>query len=166
MGEPYSSEALAEKYLTAVDHFCDAVLSVPPDRLDFRNSPDSWSSREIAFHAAEVDQNLGVRLRRLLTEDHPVLAGVNLQGWVNALRPAQLDVALAIDSLRASSAINVALIETLEPSSLRRMGRHSEGHDVSVQGLCLYMALHLESHVRQLAPVRTAWQRQDLHGTA
>ncbi|MBP9892003.1 MAG: DinB family protein [Planctomycetes bacterium] len=159
MAEHLDLEAIADKYLSAVEQFCEAALAVPADRLDFKPGEKAWSSREVAFHAAEVDQNLGMRLRRLLTEDNPTLAGVNLPGWVELLHKAQLDVRLALDSLRASSALNVALIEALAPAQLTRKGRHSEGHDVTVAGLCVYFALHLESHVKQLARIRRGWQR-------
>ena len=159
MAEPADLEAITEKYLSAVDQFCEAALAVPPDRQDFRPSEKAWSPREVAFHAAEADQNLGIRLRRLLTESNPALAGVNLPAWVELLRGAQLDMRLAVDSLRATSALNVALMESLTPEQLKRKGRHSEGHDVTVAGLCVYFALHLESHVKQLARIRRAWQR-------
>jgi hypothetical protein len=159
MAEAYDLDAIAEKYLSAVEQFCEAALSVPAERLDFRPNEKSWSSREVAFHAAEADQNLGIRLRRLLTENKPTLAGVDLPAWVELLRKAQLDVVLALDSLRASSALNVALIESLTPAQMKISGRHSEGHDVTVAGLCVYMALHLESHVKQLSRLRQAWQR-------
>jgi hypothetical protein len=148
--------AIAEKYLTAVDQFCEAAQSVAQDQLDFRPDGKSWSAREVAFHAAEVDQNLGIRLRRLLTEEKAVLAGVHLPAWVALLRNSRLDVALALDALRASSAINVAIIESLDAVRLRRAGTHSEGHEVTVHGLCTYMALHLESHVKQLGRIAQA----------
>lgn len=159
MAEPHEIEAIAEKYLSAVDQFCDAALAIPADRLDFRPNETAWSPREVAFHVAETDQNLGVRLRRLLTENNPTLAGVDLQAWVSLLQHAQLDVRLALDALRATSALNVALMESLTPAQLARRGRHSQGHEVTVSGLCLYFGLHLESHVRQLARLRQAWQR-------
>jgi hypothetical protein len=161
MADAPDLEATADKYLSAVEQFCEAALAVPADRLDFRPGEKAWSSREVAFHAAETDQNLGMRLRRLLTENYPTLAGVNLPAWVGLLRDAQLDVRLALDSLRASSALNVALIESLSPGQLKLKGRHSEGHDVTVAGLCVYFALHLESHVKQLARIRRAWQREN-----
>lgn len=160
MAEPYDPEAVAEKYLSAVEQFCEAVGAAPPELLDFRPDQDAWSIREVAFHAAETDQNLGVRLRRLLTEDNPTLAGVDLQAWVELLRNARLDVRLALDSLRATSALNVALMESLSPPQFKRIGRHSHGHDLTVAGLCVYFGLHLESHARQAARLRASWQRE------
>ena len=158
MPDASETDAVADKYLTAVELFCQIAEAIPPERLDFRPDESAWSAREVAFHAAEVDQNLGIRLRRILTEDYPELAGVNLPAWVSLLRKAQLDIALALDSLCASSALNVALMESLDETQLLKKGRHSEGHDMTVRGLCIYMALHLESHVRQLGRLRASWQ--------
>jgi hypothetical protein len=146
-------EQLAERYLAAVDRFTEVVRQVPGDMLDRRERADTWSVRDIAFHVAEIDQMLGLRLRRILGEDYPALAGVNTQAGVELFRRSRLDLGLAMDALDASSALNTALIERLSEADLARKGRHSGGHDVTAGDLAAFMAMHIEAHVKQVKRV-------------
>lgn len=149
-------EQLAERYLTAVDAFTEALQAMPAERMDQRESPDSWSARDIAFHVADVDQLLGLRLRRILADENPDLAGVNTRGNVEQFRRIHADRSLAIDALAGSSGLNAALIEVLRADQLGRKGRHPHGHDVTAGDIAAFFAMHVEAHVKQLARLSKA----------
>ncbi|MCC6573445.1 MAG: DinB family protein [Planctomycetes bacterium] len=144
---------LAEKYLSAVEQFCERVAKVAPDQLDFRPDASTWSARDIAFHVATVDQVLGLRLRKLIAEPNPTMGSMDLDAWSRALRPAHGDVGLALDSLRATSALNIAVIEMLTPDLMKRTGMRREGHAISVRDLAAYLAIHIEAHIKQVGRV-------------
>lgn len=143
-------ETLAERYLNAVDNFVERLRSVPPELLDRVEKAGGWSPRDVAFHAADVDQMFGLRLRRILGEAYPDLAGADTQAGVGLFRRARLSTSMAIDALQATSALHTALIENLTPADMMRKGRHSEGHDVTAADLVAFMAMHIEAHTRQL----------------
>lgn len=143
-------ESLAERYLNAVDHFVERLRSVPPELMDRVEKAGGWSPRDVAFHAADVDQMFGLRLRRILGESYPDLAGADTQAGVGLFRRARLATSMAIDALQATSALHTALIENLTPADMMRKGRHSEGHDVTAADLVAFMAMHIEAHTRQL----------------
>lgn len=143
-------EQIAERYVTGVDEFIDKLKSVPAELINHRESADSWSSRDIAFHVSDVDLMLGLRLRRILGEDYPQLAGVDAQASVKLFRGQRLDIALAMDSLSANSALNTALIEKLNADSMQRKGRHSQGHDMTAADLATFMSVHIEAHIKQI----------------
>lgn len=143
----------AERYLAAVEAFIEAARAVPADLLDWREQPAGWSPRDVVFHVAELDQLLGLRLRRIVGEDYPPLAGVDTNAGVRLFRRSRLDLALAMDALLATSALNSALMEQLSAADLARRGRHSQGHDVTAADLVAYMAMHPEAHIRQLARI-------------
>jgi hypothetical protein len=151
--------ALAERYLAAIDHFAEALAAVPADVMDWRERDETWSPRDVAFHVAELDQLLGLRLRRILGEDHPPLAGVDTNAGVRLFRRSRLDPALALDALAATAALNSAVIEKLSGADLGRKGRHSQGHDVTAADLAAYMAMHIEAHIKQLARITKAARR-------
>lgn len=150
---------LAERYLAAVDDFAGALAGVPADVMDWRERDDAWSPRDVAFHVAELDQLLGLRLRRILGENYPPLAGVDTNAGVVLFRRSRLDPALALDALTATAALNSAVIEKLSAADLGRKGRHSQGHDVSAADLAAYMAMHIEAHVKQIARIMRAARR-------
>lgn len=148
-------EHLAERYISAVEAFIETVRDVRSERMDARESPDGWSPRDIAFHVADVDSMLGLRLRRILCEDYPRLSGLDTQASVRLYRRGRLHVELALDALSASSALNTALIEKLTAEDLARKGLHSGGHDVTAADLAAFMAMHVEAHIKQLKRVLT-----------
>jgi hypothetical protein len=152
-------EQLAERYVAAVDGFIDALSAVPAEVMDFQESTATWSPRDIGFHVADVDQMLGLRLRRILGENNPQLAGADTQASVKLYRRGRLDVGLAMDCLSATSALNAGLIEGLTPEVMTRKGRHSEGHDVTAADLAAFMAMHIEAHIKQIKRVMKAARR-------
>jgi hypothetical protein len=155
----HDPQQLAERYLHALEQFVDAVASVGADRVDRRPEPAAWSVREVAFHAAEADSALGIRLRRIVCEDDPPLPGIHFASWLKGIPREKLDLRLAIDLLEASGALHVALIERLTPQALRRKGLHSEGHAVTAGDLVVHMAQHLESHTKQVARILASGQK-------
>jgi hypothetical protein len=106
-----------------------------------------------------MDQMLGLRLRRILGEHQPQLAGVDTQASVALYRGARMDIGLALDALAATSAINAGLIEKLTMKDMARKGRHSEGHDVTASDLAAYLAMHVEAHTKQIKRVVKAAKR-------
>lgn len=146
-------EDLAEKYLSAVEQFCDRLAAVPAEQLDLRAGPETWSVRDIAFHVALMDQILGLRLRKLLAEPTPLLRSMDTDALARTLRPAHGDIGLAVDSLRATSALNIAVVEMLTPELMDRRGTRSEGHAITVRDLAAYLAIHIEAHIKQISRV-------------
>ncbi|MCB9932492.1 MAG: DinB family protein [Planctomycetes bacterium] len=150
---------MAERYISAADAFIECVRDVRNGQMDFREGPDAWSPRDIAFHVADVDSMLGLRLRRILGEDYPQLSGLDTQASVRLYRRGRLHVELALDALSASCALNTALIEKLTPEDLTRKGRHAGGHDVTAADLAAFMGMHIEAHIKQLKRVLKAAAR-------
>jgi len=150
------ADKLAERYVAAVDAFNERVRSVPVELLEFREGPETWSVRDIVLHVADVDQLLGMRLRQILGADNPELAAIDTHANVERLRRARMDRGLALEVLGSTSAMNAALLETLEPSDLARSGRHPHGHDVTAGDIAAFLAMHVEAHVKQVARVLKA----------
>ena len=146
-------EQLAERYLTAVDAFSEALRAIPAEQMNERASPESWSPRDVAFHVADVDQLLGLRLRRILSDDYPDLAGMSTKGNVEQFRRIRGDRSLALDTLVGSSALNAAIVEVLRPNQITRKGKHPHGHDVTAGDIAQFLSMHIEAHVKQLARI-------------
>lgn len=151
-------EQLAERYIAAVDAFDERVRSVPSELVDYRENGDSWSARDVALHVADVDQLLGLRLRQILSDDSPNLAAINTRANIERLRKARVDRALALEILASTSAMNAALVEILTPAEIARKGHHPHGHDVTAGDIAMFLAMHIEAHVKQIARVLKAAQ--------
>lgn len=117
--------------------------------LDRRPAPDAWSVAEVLHHLADAELHQTVRLRQMLTEDHPVFAAWDEERYAAELgydvRPAA-DALTLILSLRH---VNVRLLASLPAEQWRRTGVHPEVGEMDVAGWVAHAAEHLKSHVLQ-----------------
>src|SRR5436190_16399394 len=98
--------ALIERYEegpTIVEAVWDAL---DDDGRDRRPAPGEWTAREICHHLADSEMTAAIRLRRLLAEDDPVIAGYDQDTFARVLhydRPVEASLAL-VRAVRRSTA--------------------------------------------------------------
>jgi len=128
-----------------LDRYSDTRWALPP-------GPGRWSALEVLCHLRDTDREVFVpRLERMLTEDHPAIENVNMEGW-DAQRAYRSDSPRATH--RAWSAWRHALIARLEPltpEDWRRLGFHSVRGPFPLGEMVRQWADHDLSHRRQLA---------------
>ncbi|HEV7888952.1 MAG TPA: DinB family protein [Acidimicrobiales bacterium] len=117
--------------------------------LDQRPAPGEWTAREVVHHLADSELTSAVRLRRVLAEDDPAIAGYDENEFARRLhydRPvdASLD---AMDAARRSS---IELVESLEAGEWARTGTHSESGEYSVGHWLSVYAEHPYDHAAQI----------------
>ncbi len=83
---PEERNALIERYAAGVEEVVRALAGFPADRLTAHPFPGKWSAAEIVHHLADSEMTSAIRLRRLLTEAHPVIPGYDQDHWAQALR--------------------------------------------------------------------------------
>ena len=57
----------------------DALAAITESELDHR-PPGEWSSREVVHHLGDSEMTSAIRLRKLLSEDSPLLQGYDEAG--------------------------------------------------------------------------------------
>lgn len=148
-------EACLECYATGAVDVDDAVARISDEELDRRPSLDEWSPREVIHHLADSESMAYIRLRRLLAEDDPIIAGYDEPEWARRLhydRPIEPSLAV-LSAVRAAS---LQLLRTLTSEEWARAGTHSESGAYSVdQWLAIY-AKHSHEHADQIRRARRA----------
>jgi hypothetical protein len=66
---------LIEQYKDGYRVVAEALAGATEAELDAREGPDGWSAREVAHHLADGEMTSAIRLRRLIAEEHPQIAG-------------------------------------------------------------------------------------------
>ena len=147
-------DALIERYRTGTAAVEAALAGVTDEELDRQPAdPDEWTARAVAHHLADSEAMAYIRLRRLIAEDDPLIAGYDEPEWARRLhydRPIASSVAV----LAAVRAASLELLERLTDAEWERTGTHSESGTYGVgQWLRIYAA-HSHEHADQIRAAR------------
>jgi hypothetical protein len=144
---------LLERYGTGAAAVDDALAGVTEAELDRRPPSGEWTAREITHHLADSEATAYTRLRRLIAEDDPVIAGYDEPEWARRLhydRPIEPSLAV----LRAVRSASLGLLQRLTPDEWQRTGTHSEAGPYSVDDWLSIYANHSHEHADQIRRAR------------
>jgi hypothetical protein len=145
---------LLERYRAGAAEVDEALAGITHAELDRRPpEPDGWTARQVAHHLADSEAMAYTRLRRLLADDDPVIAGYDEPVWANRLhydRPIEPSVAV----LRAVREASVQLLESIDEAEWGRTGVHTESGPYSVEGWLRIYASHPHEHAAQIRAAR------------
>ena len=119
-------------------------------------APGKWSVAEVVQHLADTELVVGFRGRMILAEDRPLLQGFDQDRWARVFRYTEVRPEEALAQLRALRAANLRLWRSLTPEQLRRIGRHTERGDESLDRMLRLGAAHDLVHRRQIDRVLAA----------
>ena len=146
--------ALIERFRTGTADVDDALAGITEAELDRAPAgADDWTARQVAHHLADSEAMAYIRLRRLIAEDDPLIAGYDEPEWARRLhydRPIAASLAV-LASVRAAS---LQLLETLTPDEWARAGTHSESGAYGVDTWLEIYANHAHDHADQIRRVR------------
>jgi hypothetical protein len=151
---------LIARYAAGYDEVVDALRSITPEELDWRPAPTEWSAREVVHHLADSETIAGVRLRRLLTEERPAIAGYDQDAYARQLRYAERPWEPALRAFEAARATTLQLLETMTEADWGRAGIHSESGPYSAGRFLQVYGSHAHDHANQIRLNRAAWARR------
>src|SRR4051794_38115935 len=102
----------------------EALEGLEADELD-RSATGEWTPREIAHHLADSEMMSAIRLRRIIAEDDPVLAGYDEVRFARTLtrdRPIEA----SIEAMRWARESSLQIIERLTEDEWARKATHEE----------------------------------------
>ena len=108
--------------------------------------------REAIHHFLVTESLLSGRVRQILEQDRPRLAG--LAAWAAALDQATAEEMFR--TFRESRRETVARLRTLKPDQWLRIGEHEEFGPVTLLQQASYFARHDHSHLGQVEAIRKA----------
>ncbi len=139
---------LIERYRAGAAAVDDALDGITDAELD-RSASGEWTPRQIAHHLADSEMTSAIRLRRLISEDGPVLNGYDEMQFARALtrdRP----IAPSIEAMRWARASSLQIIERLSGEEWERRATHEESGPYSVDRWLEIYAAHPYEHAAQI----------------
>lgn len=148
--------ALIARYAAGADEVARALEGFPKDRLTAHPIPGKWSAAEIVHHLADSETQSAIRLRKLLTEAHPVIQGYDQDAWCMQLGYNDRPIGPALDAFRAARATTAQLLERMREADWRRSGWHSDAGAYSPERWLEIYASHAHDHASQIRRLREA----------
>lgn len=113
-----------------------------------------WSVGQVLRHLADSDLVWGWRLRLVLAEERPVLAGYDQDAWADRLRYVEEDPTESLAEFAVLRRSNLRLLGRATPEERKRVGVHAERGEESVEHLMRLYAGHDLLHLRQVERIR------------
>lgn len=147
------NELIAE-YAAGYDEVIRSLDNFPADSLAAHPLQDKWSAVEIIHHLADSEMTSALRLRQLLTEEHPIIHGYDEAFYAKRLNYNERDIAPALEAFRAARSTTLQLLKQLSEEDWRREGWHTESGLYSVEKWLRLYAAHAHNHASQIRRLR------------
>lgn len=151
-------DQLIRQYADGFSEVFKALEGFPKDKLTARPFAEKWTAAEIVHHLADSEMTSAIRLRRLLTEDYPVIYGYDQESFANRMAYNERDILPALEAFRAARATSLQLLERMSDEDWRREGWHSESGRYTTENWLRIYAEHAHGHASQIRRLREALQ--------
>lgn len=149
---------LVDRYRDGHRVVVDALAGITEAELDTAEAPGEWSPRQVAHHLADSETTSAMRLRRLLAENRPTIAGYDQDAYARRLhydRP----IAASLATLGAIRAATAELLDSLGEEEWAREGIHNESGRYALLDWLRIYAAHAHDHADQIRRARTVARR-------
>jgi len=152
-------KALVARYAEGVREVEQALAGFPADGLTAHPIPGKWSAREIVHHLGDSENTSAIRLRRLLTENRPVITSYDQEAYAVRFRYNERDHRDAMEAFRSARAITLPLLQAMTEQDWAREGWHSESGLYTAEAWLRIYADHAHGHAGQIRRLREALGR-------
>jgi hypothetical protein len=146
-------DGLVAQYEDGYDAITAALAGITAAEWEAREAPGEWSPREVVHHLADSEMTSAIRLRRLIVEDRPAIAGYDQDAYAQRLfydRPIEGSLA----AFKAARDTTAQILHCLSPDDWSREGTHSESGRYSVEDWLRIYAVHAHDHAEQIRRAR------------
>jgi hypothetical protein len=142
-------EELIKRYREGPAVLADAVSRLSGRQLDHKPADGGFSAREVVHHTADSEMTSAIRLRRLVAEDNPQIAGYDPDLFAARLHYASRPVQPSLDAIKAARESTASILEALSQAEWDRAGTHSEMGEYSIDTWLELYAAHCHDHADQ-----------------
>ena len=105
---------------------------------------------EIVHHLADSETVSGIRLKRLLVEDRPLIQGYDQEAFASKLNYNSREIGPALEAFRSARANTAQLFELMSEEDWKREGTHSESGSYTAEDWLRIYAAHAHNHAEQI----------------
>jgi hypothetical protein len=155
MADAAEREQLIRKIEALPSLLEEAVRGLSDEQLDTPYRDGGWTVRQVVHHLADSHVNALVRLKLMLTEDHPTLKPYDQDAWSN-LPDSRLPLAPSLAILRGLHQRWATLLRSIPDSDWARAAFHPEAGEMTPETIMSIYSGHGEKHVGHIRSLRVA----------
>jgi len=156
---PEERKQLIGRYADGYQEVVAALEGISEEGLSAHPVPGKWSAREIVHHLADSESISAQRLRKLLTEEKPIIHGYDQERYAVLLRYNERDMAPALEAFRAARSTTAQLLSAMSSADWEREGWHTESGRYSADTWLRIYAAHAHGHASQIRRLRDELKR-------
>jgi len=126
----------------------DALRDAREEELD-RSASGEWTPRQIAHHLADSEMTSAIRLRRLISEDSPVIYGYDEAEFARKLKYDR-PIEASLEAMRWARESTAQILDRLTDEDWERAGTHTESGRYSAEDWLAIYARHGHDHAEQI----------------
>ncbi|GAB4581874.1 MAG: hypothetical protein Fur0022_46260 [Anaerolineales bacterium] len=151
----YNSSVAIQATLRAIPAVLKTQFAtLPPSIWHAKATPEAWNLTETVCHMRDVEIQVNLpRLKQILQEENPFIAGVDTDAWIETYQYALQDGLSAFHDFLACRLQTLSLLEQLSDADWRRPARHAIFGPTSFQEIAHFIAEHDRLHIRQIYPL-------------
>ena len=153
---PAERQRLIDRYADGPAEVDRALAGFPAARLTERAFPGKWTAAEIVHHLSDSESISGIRVRRLVAEDHAVVQGYDQERYTRDLRYNERDIAPALENFRTVRAVTTQFLRQLTDSEWQRQGWHTDMGAYTPEIWLEIYAAHAHGHADQIRRLKDA----------
>jgi hypothetical protein len=146
--KPEERARLINTYKEGHEAVEQALKGITPEELD-RSASGEWTPREIVHHLADSEMMSAIRIRRLLTEDDPVIHGYDEAAFARMLT-SDRPIEPSLQAMRWARETSAQLLERMTEDDWRRGGTHTESGPYTAEKWLTIYAAHAHDHAAQI----------------
>ena len=152
-------ESLIEEYGNGYKILREAIEGLSEEELRFKPALDKWSIHQILSHLSDSEMVATQRLKKVLSEEEPLLMSIDQDAWANALGYEQLDreqYLLLFQLLRSSM---LPILAQLTSEQFERVGKYADAGRFTFKELLEYRVQHVRGHLAQIEQVKKVYRK-------
>jgi hypothetical protein len=147
-------DELIAKYNDGYREVMKTLEGFPDEALALHPIPGKWSAKEIVHHLADSETVSGIRLKRLLVEDNPLIQGYDQEAFALRLNYNAREIGPALEAFRGARANAAQVLDLMSEADWHREGTHSESGPYSAEDWLRIYAAHAHNHAAQIRRLR------------
>ncbi|MCZ8521713.1 MULTISPECIES: DinB family protein [Paenibacillus] len=128
----------------------DSVRGLTEEQLSWKPAPEKWSIKEVVSHLTDHLVVTGFRIRQIVSESVPQLPAFDQDAWVTVIRANEVSLEEHLGTYEALLAVNVPVLQRLEPEAWLRTAVNPRGKTVTLAELLEGFSKHVGVHLDQI----------------
>jgi uncharacterized damage-inducible protein DinB len=151
-------DALIEEYRQGYAMLRAAIEGLSEEEIRFKPAKDSWSIHEILIHLADSELVSTYRMKKVLTEEEPILMSFDQEAWADGLVYDRLDREQHLQLFQSLRSSMLATLTLLTEEQSERVGVYADAGRFTFKQLLEYRVQHVRGHLAQIERVKEAYR--------